>query len=88
MDIENLDTRDVAIMTMGAIGATVEMYLEQGYSDPMLYKLVEFIEGLSPNLEFTELTERLTLLKMRVGEAVNETIDANNLPIDKDEWSK
>lgn len=88
MDIENLDARDVAIMSMGAIGATVEMYLEQGYADPMLYKLVEFIEGLSPNLEFPELTERLTLLKMRVGEAVNETIDANNLPISKDEWSK
>jgi hypothetical protein len=88
MDIENLDARDVAIMTMGAIGATVEMYLEQGYADPMLYKLVNFIEGLSENLEYQELTERLTLLKMRVGEAVNETIDANNLPIDKDEWSK
>ena len=60
MDIENLDSRDVAIMTMGAIGATVEMYLEQGHADPMLYKLVEFIEGLSPNLGFTDLTERLT----------------------------
>lgn len=88
MDIENLDPKDVAIMAMGAIGATVEMYLEQGYADPMLYKLVEFIEGLSPALEFPELTERLTVLKMSVGEAVNETIDANNLPVDKDKWSK
>jgi len=88
MDIENLDSRDVAIMSMGAIGATVETYLEQGYADPLLYKLVEFIEGLSGNLEFQELTERLTVLKIRIGEAVNETIDANNLPIDKDEWSK
>jgi hypothetical protein len=88
MDIENLDARDVAIMSMGAIGATVEVYLEQGYADPLLYKLVEFIEGLSENLEFQELTERLTVLKMRVGEAVNETIDANNLPIDKNEWSR
>jgi len=88
MDIENLDPRDVAVMSMGAIGATVEMYLESGYADPMLYKLVEFIEGLSPALEFQELTERLTVLKIRVGEAVNETIDANNLPIDKNEWSR
>ena len=88
MDIENLDPRDVAIMTMGAIGGTVEIYLEQGYADPLLYKLVEFTEGLSESLEFQELTERLTVLKMRVGEAVNETIDANNLPIDKNEWSR
>ena len=88
MDIENLDPRDVAIMTMGAIGGTVEVYLESGYADPLLYKLVEFIEGLSVGLEFQELTERLTVLKMRVGEAVNETIDANNLPIDKNEWSR
>jgi hypothetical protein len=88
MNIENLDARDVAIMSMGAIGATVESYLEQGYADPMLYKLVEFIEGLSENLEFQELTERLTVLKIRTGEAVNEFIDANNIPIDKDEWSK
>jgi hypothetical protein len=88
MDIENLDPRDVAIMTMGAIGGTVEVYLEAGHADPLLYKLVELIEGLSENLDFQELTERLTLLKMRVGEAVNEMIDANNIPIDKDEWSK
>ena len=88
MDIENLDSRDVAIMTMGAIGATVESYVEQGYADPMLYKLVEFIEGLSPALGFPELTERLTVLKLQTGEAVNEYIDTNNLPIGKDEWSK
>ncbi len=88
MDIENLDSRDVAIMTMGAIGATVESYLEQGYADPMLYKLVEFIEELSPALGFTELTERLTILKLQTGEAVNEFIDANNIPISKDKWSK
>jgi hypothetical protein len=88
MDIENLDARDVAIMSMGAIGATVEMYVEQGYADPSLYKLVEFIEGLSPALGFPELTERLTVLKLQTGEAVNEYIDANNLQIDKNEWSK
>jgi hypothetical protein len=88
MDIENIDERDVAILTMGAIGATVEAYLESGYADPILYKLVEFIEGLSENLDFQELTERLTVLKIRTGEAVNEFIDANNIPIDKDEWSK
>jgi len=88
MDIENLDARDVAIMSMGAIGATVEMYLENGYADPALYKLVEFIEGLSVNLEFPELTERLTVLKLQTGEAVNEYIDAHGLPIKKNEWSK
>ena len=88
MDIENLDSRDVAIMTMGAIGATVEMYVEQGYADPALYKLVEFIEGLSVNLELPELTERLTVLKLQTGEAVNEYIDTHGLPIKKDEWSK
>lgn len=88
MDIENLDSRDVAIMAMGAIGATVEIYLEQGYADPLLYKMVEFVEGLSPALGFPELTERLTVLKMSVGEAVNEVIDANNLPVNKDEWSR
>jgi hypothetical protein len=88
MDIENLDAKDVAIMSMGAIGATVEMYLEQGYADPALYKLVEFIEGLSVCLEFPELTERLTVLKLQTGEAVNDFIDANNLPVKKDEWSK
>jgi hypothetical protein len=88
MDIENLDARDVAIMSMGAIGATVEMYVEQGYADPALYKLVEFIEGLSPALGFPELTERLTVLKLQTGEAVNEYIDAHDLPIKKDEWSK
>jgi hypothetical protein len=88
MDIENLDPRDVAVMAMGAIGATVEAYLESGYADPMLYKLVEFIEGLSESLEYRDLTERLTVLKMRTGEAVNEMIDANNIPIDKDKWSR
>jgi hypothetical protein len=88
MDIENLDAKDVAIMTMGAIGATVEMYVEQGYADPALYKLVEFIEGLSVNLEFPELTERLTVLKLQTGEAVNEYIDTHGLSIKKDEWSK
>jgi hypothetical protein len=87
MDIENLDARSVAIMSMGAIGATVEMYLEQGYADPALYKLVEFVEGLSESLELPELTERLTILKLQTGEAVNDFIDANNLPIKKDEWS-
>lgn len=88
MDIENLDARDVAIMSMGAIGATVEMYLENGYADPALYKLVEFIEGLSGALEFPELTERLTVLKLQTGEAVNNFIDANNIPIEKNEWSR
>jgi hypothetical protein len=88
MDIENLDARDVAIMSMGAIGATVEMYLEKGYADPALYKLVEFIEGLSGALEFPELTERLTVLKLQTGEAVNNFIDANNIPIEKNEWSR
>ncbi len=88
MDIENLDAKDVAIMTMGAIGATVEMYVEQGYADPALYKLVEFIEGLSVNLEFPELTERLTVLKLQTGEAVNEYIDTHGLSVKKDEWSK
>jgi hypothetical protein len=88
MDIENLDPRDVAVMAIGAIGGTVEAYLESGYADPLLYKLVEFVEGLSESLEYRDLTERLTVLKMRTGEAVNEMIDANNIPIDKNEWSK
>jgi len=88
MDIENLDARDVAIMTMGAVGATVEMYLEQGYADPAIYKLVEFIEKLSVNLELPDLTERLTILKLQTGETVDEIIEKNNLPIEKGEWSR
>jgi hypothetical protein len=88
MDIENLDARDVAIMTMGAVGATVEMYLEQGYADPAIYKLVELIEKLSVNLELPDLTERLTILKIQTGETVDEIIEKNNIPLEKGEWSR
>lgn len=83
-----LDSREVAVMTMGAIGATVEGYIEQGYCDPMLYKLVDFVGDLSEHLDFPELTERLRFLKLQAGETVNEYIDAHDLPIKKDEWSR
>lgn len=83
-----IEARDVAILLSGAIGATVENYIEQDYCDPSLYKLVEFAEELSVHLQFPELTENLAFLRVRAGEAVNEYIEEHKLPISKDEWSK
>lgn len=83
-----LDSHEVAVLAIGSIGATVEAYLEINYSDPMLYKLVEFVEELSTHLDYPDLTERLTFLKVRTGEAVNEFIDSHDIGLDRDEWSK
>jgi hypothetical protein len=83
-----IDARDVAVLLSGAIGATVENYIEQDYCDPSLYKLVEFAEELSVHLHFPELTENLAFLRVRAGEAVNEYIEKHDLPVNKEEWSK
>lgn len=85
---EDVDAQDVAIMAICAIGATVESYIQEGYCDPTMYKLVDLVEHLSHHLGSDELTERLTLLKLQAGETVNGLIDKHELPIDKSEWSR
>lgn len=85
---DELDAHDIALFLIGAIGATVETYVEQEYCDPALYNLVDFAESLSVHLNFPEMTERLAFLKMRAGETVNDYIDKHDLPVSKDGWSK
>lgn len=84
---EELDTEDLALMTLGVLGGLLEAYVSEGYSDPMMYKALDFGARISHKLGAEEMAERFRFNQIQAGELVNQIIDENNLPVDKETWS-
>ena len=85
-DDNELDTEDLALLTLGVLGGLLEAYVSEGYSDPMMYKALDMGARISHKLGAEEMAERFRFNQIQAGEIVNQIIEDNNLPVDRD-WS-
>lgn len=81
------DYRDLAGVALSLNAMIAEMYLEMGHADPLLFKLIEKTAEVSQLMKIQEFTDRLELLKMRVGQQVDEIIEEVGHDIEKGSWS-
>ena len=85
---EELEPEDLALMALGVLGGLVEAYVSEGYADPMLYKALDFGARIAEKLGAEEMSERFRFVQIQAGEVVNQIIEEQNLPVDKDTWSR
>lgn len=75
-------------MALGVLGGLIEAYVGEGYADPMSYKALDFGARIAEKLGAEEMTERFRFVQIQAGEVINQIIEENELPIDKDTWSR
>lgn len=87
-DFEGIeDYRDLAGVSLSLIALTAKTYLEAGHADPLIYKMVGRATELSELLGVQEFTDKLALLKLEVGNKVEEIIEEHEMPIGREDWS-
>lgn len=87
LDKMELNSHEIACMSLAIIGVMIEDYCKNDYCDPVMYKTIELAERLAKKLGEDELATRLATAKMYAGEVVNEMIDKHEIGIDKRAWS-
>lgn len=87
LDSMELNSHEIACMSLAVLGVMIEDYCKNGYSDPVMYKSIELAERLAKKLGEPELATRLATAKMFAGETINEIIEHNNLDVDKGAWA-
>ncbi len=83
----DLDAEDLAAMALGVLGGLLEAYVSEEYADPMMYKALGFGAKIAHKLGAEEMAQRFQFIQIQAGELVNQIIDEQNLPIDKNNWS-
>ena len=81
------DYRDLAGVLTALHSLTIRAYLEAGHADPIMYQAVKKLAELSQLIGNPEFTDELEILKLEVGNKVDEVIEERNIPISREEWS-
>lgn len=92
---------DITGLSLTLTGVLLEKYVNNGYSDPTMYRALRATTELAERFhesmesedapkevldEIAELITNLKLTAMESGELVNRLIDENKLPVDKATW--
>jgi hypothetical protein len=86
--VENSNTdKDLLLLLLAVVGGLVENYVEEGYSDPAMYKSLGIAKKISDKIGVQELSDRFATLQMEAGEIVEKTIAEKGLDISREDWS-
>jgi cyanate lyase len=83
----DLDDKDIAQIAIIGVGTLVEQYCQDGYCDPMMYRVLEMMSILAKKLGNEEVINFIQTTKMFAGETVEQLIKENDIKIKKGKWS-
>lgn len=87
LDELEMDDRDIAQFAIIGVATLVENYCDDGYCDPMMYRVLEMMSILAKKLGNEDVANFVETTKMFAGETVEQVIKDNEIKIKNGKWS-
>lgn len=87
LDELEMDDRDIAQFAIIGVATLVENYCDDGYCDPMMYRVLEMMSILAKKLGNEDVANFVETTKMFAGETVEQVIKDNQIKIKNGKWS-
>jgi cyanate lyase len=87
LDELEMDDRDIAQFAIIGVGTLIEQYCQEGYCDPMMYRVLELMSILAKKLNSEDVVNFIETTKMFAGETVEQVIKDNQIETKNGKWS-